>query len=547
MNRRLAVPLALLATGLAAPSAHATTFCVPAFHAACPDNGTNVAQTNLETAMGTLGGDGVADTVIAAPGVYTDLVTFEPAGSDALVVQGAGIGQSTLTTASTGNVFVVNLNMGARAVTLRDLTIRMPASLPDNSGAGIQTRDGTLVERVAFDSQNPGAFGTTAIASVLGALTLKDVQAGASNGGALDSGLRASASATSVTIDGLRVTAPTATALQFNGVPTATAANVTVLDAKQPAVSVSQGAVTVGNLVATTASASTLSVFANTSNPASLTVDHATLAKAGGVAGSPFYVAATSTGNASMTVRSSIATGYTSAYLRSGKVGGGSASIGISHSDVPQAGALENGPGAALLTNVITADPLFVAAPGDLRLAAGSPAIDTGDPAGAGPATDLDGAARVTDGNGDGTARRDMGAYELPAPAPTVVAEPVVSPPVADPAPSAPLVPVSPVTPVTPVTPPKDTTAPNTRITSGPGKRLARREARFTFTATEKGSRLQCSLDGRRFTACRSGKRYRLLKRGRHVVRVRAIDAAGNVDRTPAVRRFSVPRARTGG
>ena len=63
----------------------------------------------------------------------------------------------------------------------------------------------------------------------------------------------------------------------------------------------------------------------------------------------------------------------------------------------------------------ISADPLFVS-PTDFRLQPGSPAIDAGDPSGIGlPASDLAGAARVTDGNGDGLSIVDMGAYEAPA------------------------------------------------------------------------------------------------------------------------------------
>ena len=63
----------------------------------------------------------------------------------------------------------------------------------------------------------------------------------------------------------------------------------------------------------------------------------------------------------------------------------------------------------------ISADPLFVS-PADRRLQPGSPAIDAGDPdVSSPPATDLAGAARITDGNGDGLAVIDMGAYEAPA------------------------------------------------------------------------------------------------------------------------------------
>ena len=61
-------------------------------------------------------------------------------------------------------------------------------------------------------------------------------------------------------------------------------------------------------------------------------------------------------------------------------------------------------------------DPLFASLPGDLSLSLASPVIDRGDPATSG-GLDFSGAALVTDGNGDGTARRDLGAYERPVPA----------------------------------------------------------------------------------------------------------------------------------
>jgi predicted outer membrane repeat protein len=79
-------------------------------------------------------------------------------------------------------------------------------------------------------------------------------------------------------------------------------------------------------------------------------------------------------------------------------------------------------------TGNIDADPLF-ADPGgpdgdpaswldsDYRLTAGSPCVDYGDPAFVPLAgeVDLDGHARVWDGDGDGSARVDMGAYEFGA------------------------------------------------------------------------------------------------------------------------------------
>jgi len=71
-----------------------------------------------------------------------------------------------------------------------------------------------------------------------------------------------------------------------------------------------------------------------------------------------------------------------------------------------------NGPG-----NLIAAESGFVdAAGGDFRLLAESPAIDSGDPEFAGSTAALDGGPRVLDGNGDGIAVTDRGAYEAPVP-----------------------------------------------------------------------------------------------------------------------------------
>ena len=67
----------------------------------------------------------------------------------------------------------------------------------------------------------------------------------------------------------------------------------------------------------------------------------------------------------------------------------------------------------------VSVDPLFVqpsapGVPGDYHLQRTSPLVDAGDNAAVGPlSTDLDGNPRISDGNGDGVARVDMGAYEL--------------------------------------------------------------------------------------------------------------------------------------
>ena len=65
----------------------------------------------------------------------------------------------------------------------------------------------------------------------------------------------------------------------------------------------------------------------------------------------------------------------------------------------------------------ISADPLFVnPSAGDYHLRPGSPSIDTGDNSAPNlPQTDLDGKPRIQDGNKDGVAIVDMGAYEFTA------------------------------------------------------------------------------------------------------------------------------------
>jgi CSLREA domain-containing protein len=87
---------------------------------------------------------------------------------------------------------------------------------------------------------------------------------------------------------------------------------------------------------------------------------------------------------------------------------------------------------------------------------------------------------------------------------------------------------------------PKDKTPPDTKIVKGPPKKTHKRTAKFKFTSTEAGSSFQCKLDRKPFKPCASPKKYKKLKPGKHVFKVRAIDQAGNVDPTPAKRKFTV-------
>lgn len=90
------------------------------------------------------------------------------------------------------------------------------------------------------------------------------------------------------------------------------------------------------------------------------------------------------------------------------------------------------------------------------------------------------------------------------------------------------------------VDPRGDRRPPHTEILLRSRELSRSRSIRFFFASNERGSRFQCSLDGSRFRGCKSPKQYRGLAPGKHVFRVRAIDRAGNVDPTPAKRRFRI-------
>jgi hypothetical protein len=85
-----------------------------------------------------------------------------------------------------------------------------------------------------------------------------------------------------------------------------------------------------------------------------------------------------------------------------------------------------------------------------------------------------------------------------------------------------------------PPPPPADTTPPETTITSAPTGTVPSRGATVAFAATEAGSSFECSLDGATFAACVSPASYGELADGPHTFLVRARDAAGNVDSSPA-------------
>ncbi len=91
-----------------------------------------------------------------------------------------------------------------------------------------------------------------------------------------------------------------------------------------------------------------------------------------------------------------------------------------------------------------------------------------------------------------------------------------------------------------PLTYVEDSTPPDTSITDQPPATTTETTASFSFESSEAGSSFECSLDGGAWVSCTSPKTYSSLSAGAHTFEVRATDAAGNVDPTPARVSFRV-------
>jgi hypothetical protein len=89
---------------------------------------------------------------------------------------------------------------------------------------------------------------------------------------------------------------------------------------------------------------------------------------------------------------------------------------------------------------------------------------------------------------------------------------------------------------------PVDGEAPDTLLTGGPAEGSVQTDtsATLSFSSSDAGATFACRLDERSWASCASGATFPGLALGSHTVAVRAVDAAGNVDPTPAARQFTV-------
>lgn len=498
MLRRLAIIAVLTAatgTTLSAP-AHAVTdhvICVGNPVGACDEH-----KATIPLAISAAAGNGLTNTVLVGPGTYSDGPYVLDGSAHALTLRGSGQGVTTLTAPVDAAIQTYVL---AKAATVENLTIALQAGSSVNDRAlGLTGATADHVAITGIGTANAfGIFGSdSTISHTVVQLPLGTQDTGMNfNGG--------------TTVTDSSITADYA--FTHSVANTIDKLSRVSIRANRHGIFTDSGDVDVDDTVidlGTAADAKGIRVE-NTNNdtdPKTVTANHVTIVGGGpGSYGVYAYAArATALQQATVLLGNSIIRGpATDLYAVAGNDGaqGGTstATIATLYSDWHSKSAVTQPHGSASIAigagNLDVAPGFRDPVHGNYRLAAGSPLVDRGMPGTSALTLDLDGHARLQDGNRDGVAVRDLGAYE-----------------------SAP-----------------DTTAPGTTITKHPRKRVTKRRVTFGFVSTEASVTFRCKLDAKPWRSCASPKRVRVTK-GWHVFKVRAIDAAHNVDPTPARFRF---------
>lgn len=414
------------AIGLAcATGASATVFCAPdTSFAGCPAGSVDAAGSgaaSIESAMSTNGSDGIADTVYIGPGTFVNAATFKAGGSDALTVIGSGRDQTVLTTSATGNVFVVDLYAAnTRSITMRNLAILVPASFPDSggSGAAVQAnRDAFESIDVITDNSHSDAF-----ASLVGGARLVDTRVFGRNGARFGRAIgKASCQPGELTIERSSI-ADSDSGLSWDCPTVPVSIDRTTFRGTDSAISVENGAqLSATNMVIESGDQTPIEAYNGMgAGTTSMTIDSSTIVATGDVS-KPAIMADVAnsplaTSSIALDLRNSIVTGFAKPWELTAPVNParGDVSLVARYSSFGPTGTAVGDVTVDQATGNISDNPGF-AGVNDFHLAPGSPAIDAGDPSASSPAVDLDGALRPLDGNGDGLAVRDIGAFEAPA------------------------------------------------------------------------------------------------------------------------------------
>jgi hypothetical protein len=471
------------------------------------------------------GANGTPDVIWLAAGTYTDGPYALNASGGPVTLRGSGQGSTKIALVSDASE---DTYLNVADATVQDLTIQMNATL-SSGDTGLAAKNSTVSSVTVAGAGTQNAWGMQVPGSTLSGVTVQMPHSAADGNRAIYSD--GSSSVTDSTLTGTYGYVVSWTGLP-DPVPTGTLSRVSIT-ADSRGVATDEGHVIVDDTLIDLGTGSEAvaleAVNENASDtPKSITANHVTIVGGGAnsVGAEAWATNANVPQSSSITLTNSIISGpATSLDVRADNnvgVPASTATISTSFSDwaTQHVDPGTHGSAATISSGAgrLDVSPGFVNAAGsDYRLATTSPLIDKGAPGTGAPVLDLSKGARILDGNGDGTAVRDMGAYEAPTkvPAPDTSTPGGTAPGSTGPA----------------------TTAPDTTLTSHPRKRTTKRRASFGFTATEAHPTFQCRLDKKAWGACTSPKSFRVTH-GWHVFKVRARDAAGNLDPTPASWRF---------
>lgn len=395
---RILIPTLALAAGLAGPAAaQADTYCVNKQPCLL---GHTYGPGELQQALTDAGSNLGPDSVVIGPKATPYVGPFHYGVGAELNIHGTAAG-STILTGPAGSPV---LDLPANAVTVRDLEIAV-TSAPGADGLRLGgTAEGVAVRQVGNPANGIPTGVTLLPGSLFSAGTVET-----KNGAAVETeepGTRRIERSTITSTGsnairngfGLAIDHST---LEGSGIAVDTFTDDAALDLDTTVVR------TDDNGIYVTAAAE-------------LTARHVTIAQTGSGSGRGLFVQPFSNVNAPPTtalLESSVISGFDESTWRAGTVSA-AAEIALRHSawdgeivDINDYGTTDVSTG-----NLPGTDPGFAGAT-DLRLGDGSALIDAGDPAEA-AGTDLAGDARPLDGNGDGAARSDIGAYEHGAVAP---------------------------------------------------------------------------------------------------------------------------------
>jgi hypothetical protein len=477
----------------------------------------NQTVGSIQVAITAANANAVDDTILVGPGGYSDGPYNLNGVAHALTLKGSGQGSDPASSTILTLVPSANINnyVSADHATVQNLRVVMAGGANSNdTGISLSNASAdhlTIAGATSVNSTGAHLTDATITSSTvdMSPLPVPGARAIYAEGGSTASDVALTGSRGFVQSAGGKTDVLTRATIQSGGEGILTDGGTITID--DTVIDMGSGGNTAGISAANNNDSAT---------PKTINANHVTVVGSGAGSKGVWAFAASQGGKqtANISLSNSIVRGPATSLVadasNNGAQGGAStATINLSYTDFQNSGGTINattGAGGIVsgAGNLLNVDPAFVnAGTGDYHLTPASPAVDKGNPAAGGPATDRDGLARVVDGDGNGTAVRDMGAYERPTVA------------------------------VTPPTTVPDKAAPDTTITKQPKKKSIAAKAKLKFSS-EAGATFQCQLDGGAWKACTSPYKVKV-KVGKHTVLVRAIDKAGNVDATPAKAKFT--------